>query len=89
MQIFDRENVNLNLPPRITDPAWWQLINWIADPIDYQDRCRRKYGDVFTMHLNGLGSFVLIGNPQAIQEIFSQDSRSDGWKTVKKSHIKR
>ena len=29
------------------------------------------------MHLSGLGSPVVIGNPQAIQEIFSQDSQFD------------
>ncbi|PAX49059.1 cytochrome P450 [Brunnivagina elsteri] len=63
------------LPNCITTPSWWQLINWIADPIGFQQKYSQKYGDIFSMRLAGLGSYVLIGNPQAIQEIFSQDSK--------------
>lgn len=65
------------LPNCITSPPWWQLINWIGDPLGFQDRCYRKYGDIFTMRLGNLGSFVLVGNPQAIQEILNQDSKFD------------
>lgn len=78
MRIAQRGNVILSqLPNCITSPPWWQLINWIADPLGFQDRYSRKYGDIFTMRLGGLGSYVVIGNPQAIQEIFSQDSKFD------------
>ncbi|OUL34671.1 cytochrome P450 [Nostoc sp. 106C] len=65
------------LPNSITSPSWWQLINWIADPIGFQHRYSQKYGDIFSMHLSGIGSYVIIGNPQAIQEIFNQDSQFD------------
>lgn len=65
------------LPNCITSPPWWQLMNWIADPIGFQEKYSQKYGDIFTMRLSGLGSLVIIGNPQAIQEIFSQDSQFD------------
>lgn len=65
------------LPNCITSPPWWQLINWIADPLGFQDRSSRKYGDIFTMRLGRLGAWVVIGNPQAIQEIFSQDAKFD------------
>ncbi|WP_009629921.1 cytochrome P450 [Synechocystis sp. PCC 7509] len=65
------------LPNRITSPPWWQLLNWIADPIGFQEKYSQKYGDIFTMRLSGLGSFVVIGNPQVIGAIFSQDSHFD------------
>ncbi|BCL34514.1 cytochrome P450 [Nostoc sp. MS1] len=65
------------LPNYIGSPSWWQLINWIGDPIRFQQKYRQKYGDIFSMQLGGLGSFVIVGNPQAIQEIFSQDSKFD------------
>jgi len=65
------------LPNRITSPPWWQLIRWIADPLKFQNLCYQKYGDIFTIHLGGLGSYVIIGNPQMIQEIFSQDKQFD------------
>ncbi len=78
MGIAQRGNFMLSqLPNRITNPPWWQLMNWIADPLAFQDRFSRKYGDIFTMRLSGLGSCVILGNPQAIQEIFSQDSKFD------------
>ncbi|MHC5917789.1 MAG: cytochrome P450, partial [Nostoc sp.] len=34
-------------------------------------------GDIFSMRLSGLGSYVILSHPQAIQEIFSQDSKFD------------
>ncbi|MDJ0702745.1 MAG: cytochrome P450 [Leptolyngbyaceae cyanobacterium MO_188.B28] len=65
------------LPNRITSPPWRQLIQWIADPIAFQARYGRQYGNLFTMRLAGLGSFVVIGDPKIIQEIFSQSSKFD------------
>jgi cytochrome P450 family 110 len=56
-------------------PAWWQLIQWIADPLGFQDKWSRQCGDIFTMQLGGLGTFVIIGNPKAVQDIFNQDSK--------------
>ncbi|MBF2066052.1 MAG: cytochrome P450 [Calothrix sp. C42_A2020_038] len=64
-------------PNSITSPSWWQLINWISDPIGFQRKYSQKYGDIFSMHLSGIGSSVIVGNPQAIQEIFNQDSKFD------------
>ena len=63
------------LPNSIPTPPWWQLMNWIADPIAFQEKCRQQYGDIFIMQLSGIGTSVVIGNPQAIQEIFAQDSK--------------
>ena len=65
------------LPNLITSPPWLQLMNWIIDPLKFQEQYRQKYGDIFTMQLAGIGNCVVIGNPQAIQQIFSQDSKFD------------
>ncbi len=65
------------LPNCITTPHWWQLMNWIADPIEFQKKYSQKYGDIFTMQLSGIGFSVIISNPKAIQELFSQDSKFD------------
>ncbi|MEH2378952.1 MAG: cytochrome P450 [Nostoc sp.] len=65
------------LPNCITSPSWWQLIRWIGDPIGFQQKYSQKYGDIFSMRLSGLGSYVILSHPQAIQEIFSQDSKFD------------
>jgi unspecific monooxygenase len=64
------------LPNRIPGSPGWQLIQWIADPLAFQERAFIKYGDLFTINLSGLGEVVILANPQAIQEIFSRDARS-------------
>lgn len=63
------------LPNCIPSPPWWQLITWIADPIGCLNRYSQKYGDMFTLRLSGFGAYVIVGNPQVIQELFSQDSK--------------
>ncbi|AFY57624.1 cytochrome P450 [Rivularia sp. PCC 7116] len=65
------------LPNCISTPPWWQLINWIGDPIQFQKKYSQKYGDIFSMRLFGLGSYVVIANPQTIQELFSKDAKFD------------
>lgn len=65
------------LPNPIAQPAWKQLVSWIADPLGFQAKCSQEYGDLFTIHLSGLGAYVIVGNPQVVQEIFTQDSRFD------------
>jgi len=65
------------LPNCIPTPPWLQLINWISDPIEFQQKYSQRYGDIFSMQLSGIGSSVIIGNPKAIQELFNQDSKFD------------
>lgn len=65
------------LPQYIDRPAWRQLIDWINDPLEVQDRCSQKYGDIFAINLGGFGSVVVIGSPKAIQEIFALDAKFD------------
>lgn len=64
-------------PNRVPGPAWLQLLNWIADPIRFQIQCRQRYGDIFTIKLGKLGGYVVVSDPQLIQEIFSQDYKFD------------
>jgi cytochrome P450 family 110 len=52
-----------------------QLFAWIADPLDYLDRCSKSYGDVFTLRIAGFEPLVVISNLQGIQEIFNKDSK--------------
>ncbi|MGP1385076.1 MAG: cytochrome P450 [Thainema sp.] len=65
------------LPNCITSPPWWQLIKWIADPIGFQDQYSQQYGDIFTMRLGQIATCVVTGDPQVIQEIFSQSAKFD------------
>jgi hypothetical protein len=49
-----------------------QLIEMGARPLTLLDRCRREYGDVFTLRLPGQGPFVLFGDTESVRWIFSQ-----------------
>lgn len=64
-----------SLPKRIDGPSWWQLMNWISDPIGFIQKMRQKYGDVFVMDLGKPGDFVVVGDPQVIQDLFSKDPK--------------
>jgi cytochrome P450 family 110 len=63
------------LPNLLPQPAWWQLMQWIADPLKLQARCSDRYGNLFSLTLGKLGSFVVIGEPPMIQEVFNQDAK--------------
>ena len=61
-----------NLPDGLKTPALWQLVQWVAKPIDLMENCRQKYGDTFTLQF--YKPFVFLSHPQAIQEIFAADT---------------
>ena len=71
-----RKFFSLNkLPDGPKTPTLFQLINWIARPLDYLEECTDQYGDIFTMRLFGLPPLVFIGNPQGIEEIFTAGTK--------------
>ncbi len=76
VQVARKEVFSQNkLPEGPKSPALFQLINWIARPLDYLEECTKKYGDIFTIRLFGLAPLVFIANPQGIKQIFSADAK--------------
>ncbi|PSB03725.1 cytochrome P450, partial [filamentous cyanobacterium Phorm 46] len=61
----------MTLPDGPKTPRFVQLIQWIADPLTYMDVCAKKYGEIFTTRWGNLKPFVMIHNPQAIQEMLN------------------
>ena len=61
----------MTLPDGPKSPRFVQLIQWISDPLTYLDLCAKKYGEIFTTRWSKLKPFVMIHNPQAIQEMFN------------------
>lgn len=51
-----------------------QLIQWIADPLTYMDKCAQQYGDIFTTQWGNLEPFVMINHPQAVQEMLNSSA---------------
>jgi len=57
----------MKLPQGPQTPALVQMLQWIASPMSFMETCAKRYGDIFTMQLNGPAVFV--SNPQALQQI--------------------
>src|SRR4051794_6184432 len=62
------------LPPGPRGPAIYQSLRLLLQPIDFLDRCLRRYGDVFTLRFVGMGDLVYITDPEAIKTVFTGDA---------------
>jgi cytochrome P450 family 110 len=59
-------------------PAWLQLTRWIFSPMSFMDECVRSFGDMYTLNLGKNNpNLVFVSNPQALQQILTQDTRAD------------
>ena len=59
------------LPSGPDAPVAWQTAAWVARPGPFMERCRRRYGDVFTVHLPISGDAVFVCDPDAIKQVFT------------------
>jgi cytochrome P450 len=61
------------LPPGPPWPAFVQTMHWWRRPLELLDECARRYGDVFTLRMTGLGDFVVVSTPEHIKQVFTGD----------------
>ncbi len=54
-------------------PALIQLVQWVAEPLTFMEKCAKQYGDAFQIKLNY--PMVLISHPKAIEEIFKANPK--------------
>jgi cytochrome P450 len=54
-------------------PALAQGVWFMTKPVDCFERCRRRYGDPFTLRLPSSPVVVMFSDPAAIREIFTAD----------------
>jgi cytochrome P450 len=64
----------MSLPPGPRAPGLVQLLHFTQRPLEWLDECARRHGDPFTARFPGLGTFVLVGVPALIKEIFTGDA---------------
>ncbi|MEG3970615.1 cytochrome P450 [Microcoleus sp. T2B6] len=57
------------------DARFVQTVRGILNPLYYLDSNSQRYGDLFTSEFSNFPPQVIISNPQAIQEIFTSDSK--------------
>ena len=59
------------LPRGPEAPVAWQTAAWVLRPGPFMERSRRRYGDVFTVHLPVTGNCVFVSDPEAIKQVFT------------------
>lgn len=62
------------LPPGPRLPAAVQTAYWIKRPLPFLDAAKKRYGDIFTIRLLGMGPMVMISAPDAIKAVFTGSS---------------
>ncbi len=66
------------LPPGPRMPAALQAIAWARRPLPFLERCRRRYGDVFTLRVRNAGTWVILSDPQDVKAVFTADHATLG-----------
>jgi cytochrome P450 len=61
------------LPPGPRAPRPIQTAAWMLRPLELFDRCRRRYGESFTLRLARFPPMVFLSDPVAIKQLFGAD----------------
>src|SRR3954468_10109475 len=70
-RIADSYSWGMALPPGPAWPPALQTAAWIARPAPFMERARRRYGDVFTVRLAQVGTFVFTTDPELLKTVFT------------------
>jgi len=63
--------VSTLLPPGPRLPALLQSILLVQSPLPFLLRCRKRYGEIFTVRATGFGSFVVVAEPEGVRQVFT------------------
>lgn len=61
----------MSLPPGPRSPGFVQLAEWATQPTRLLNRCKQRFGDVFTLNLSALGNVTMVSSPMLIKQIFT------------------
>ena len=64
------------LPPGPRLPGLVGTLGWVARPLPYVERCRRRYGDTFTLPVHRNGPWVVTCGEQGLRDVFTGDPRA-------------
>jgi cytochrome P450 family 135 len=56
-------------------PGLVQTLGMLSRPHGFLERCRRRYGDVFTINVAPYGRMVFLADPALIRQVFTGDTR--------------
>jgi cytochrome P450 family 135 len=61
------------LPPGPGLPGVLQTLQWMYRPIEFMERCRRKYGPIFRLSLGPASNVFVIADPGAAKKVLTAD----------------
>jgi cytochrome P450 len=64
----------MKLPNGPKTPSFIQMFQFIVNPLSMMDNCAKRYGDIYTLNLKS--RVVVVNNPQALQHILTNDTKS-------------
>ncbi|HEY7630682.1 MAG TPA: cytochrome P450, partial [Thermoleophilaceae bacterium] len=64
----------MTLPAGPSTPGLMQTLAMISRPHGFLERCRRRYGDVFTVNVAPYGRMVFLADPALIRQVFTGDT---------------
>jgi cytochrome P450 len=62
------------LPAGPSNAPLAQTLEWVRRPLPLLEKCRRRYGDPFTLRLAGMPPMVVLADREAVREVFTGDS---------------
>jgi cytochrome P450 family 135 len=70
--------VSATLPPGPRMPSALQAIGWARRPFPFMQRCRERYGDIFSMRILHSGTWVFLCDPDDVKRVFTAPPASMG-----------
>ncbi|MGZ4202803.1 MAG: cytochrome P450, partial [Thermoleophilaceae bacterium] len=64
-----------SIPPGPRYPRALQTVGWVARTGPFLERCRDRYGDVFTLRIAQEGIWVMLADPEHVRQVFTGDPR--------------
>ena len=61
----------MSLPPGPRMPRALQAVGWTQRPLPFLERCRRRYGDTFTLRILHWGDWVVLCDPDDVKKVFT------------------
>ena len=61
------------LPPGPRSPRAIQTLEWMRRPMELMDRCRSRYGKIFSLKLGPSGQVVMIADPRVAKQVLTAD----------------
>jgi cytochrome P450 family 135 len=63
----------MGIPPGPSGPGWVQTSQWMFRPIEFMERCRRRYGRVFTLRLGPKHNVTMVADPRLAKDVMAGD----------------